>query len=162
MTLQGNTFLSRTSELTASDDEFIGSFSPKVLPVVPDTAFKVPLTILQSSPGGGKTSIMRLFTPGVLVKLKGRQNEPQIKEISNHLQGWGVLENSTPRMVGVLLSCASGYADLGSVLPDGEAAKVFRALLSARIVSRMLKVVCSINEWEFPNDLKFLHLGYSD
>ncbi|MDP2431833.1 MAG: hypothetical protein Q8O33_07360, partial [Pseudomonadota bacterium] len=61
-----NPFLERRSERTTSDQEFALVFSPKILEKLSDEVFKGGVHIFRSAPGGGKTTILRAFTPRVL------------------------------------------------------------------------------------------------
>ena len=71
-----NPFLIRTAERIDNEDDFIKLFSPEVIDVIQHAIeghslwnqfFKI-----QSSPGGGKTSLLTLFGPRILLKI--RQN----------------------------------------------------------------------------------------
>lgn len=137
MAYRANPFLERMSEGTTSDQEFVQLFAPKVLERLQEDCFKGAVHIFRSPPGGGKTTILRAFTPNALRAFwHARPTQP---EAFAQLVERGVLdETHGPQLLGVLLSCASGYADL----PPGASGAnegMFRALLNCRIVLRTLR-----------------------
>ncbi|MGH8611973.1 MAG: hypothetical protein ACREYF_07995 [Gammaproteobacteria bacterium] len=101
------------SERTTSDQEFVRLFSPKILERLPDDVFKGAVYVFRSPPGGGKTTLLRVFTPTALRSFWRARKSPDMREAFQHLVARGVLdETAEPQMLGVMLSCASGYADL--------------------------------------------------
>ncbi len=138
MAYRANPFLERMSERTTSDQEFVRLFSPKILEKLEDDAFDSAVHVFRSAPGAGKTTLFRAFTPTSLRGFWRAQNSPDISESYRRLAARGILHDEDgPQLLGVLLSCASGYADLppGSTAEDG----LFRALLDCRIVLRTLR-----------------------
>jgi hypothetical protein len=122
-----------------SDQEFVRLFSPKILEKLDELAFEAGLHVFRSAPGAGKTTLLRAFTPTALKAFWQARNTVELSESYRNLVSRGVLhEEAGPEVLGVLLSCASGYADL----PPGAAAAneaLFRALLDCRIVLRALR-----------------------
>lgn len=138
MAYRANPFLERMSERT-SDQEFVRLFSPKILEKLAEDAFEGAVHMFRSPPGGGKTTLLRAFTPSALRAFWNARRAPDMGEASQRLVARQVLNEQTgPQVLGVLLSCASGYADL----PPGAALDregIFRALLDCRIVLRTLR-----------------------
>lgn len=134
-----NPFLERRSERTTSDQEFALVFSPKILEKLSDAAFKGGVHIFRSAPGGGKTTILRAFTPSVLRSFWRAKATNELKESFPLFVEKGVLDDQDgPRLLGVMISCASGYADLppsASAIEEGP----FRALLDCRVVLRTIR-----------------------
>ncbi|MBB4302863.1 hypothetical protein GGD81_001899 [Rhodobium orientis] len=137
MAYRSNPFLERMSERTTSDQDFAHLFSPKILEKLHEDCFAGAVHVFRSPPGGGKSTIMRAFTPSALRAFWNAG--PSQVETSRFLVGRGVIsEAEGPLMLGVMLSCSSGFADL----PPGASAAgdgVFRALLDCRIVMRALR-----------------------
>jgi hypothetical protein len=100
-------------------------------------AFEGAVHIFRSPPGGGKTTLLRAFTPPALKAFWNARSVDEIDESYQRLLLRGVFDpQAGPQLLGVFLSCASGYADL----PPGAAAAqegLFRALLNCRIVLRL-------------------------
>ncbi|MBN3951970.1 MAG: hypothetical protein HWQ38_38100 [Nostoc sp. NMS7] len=67
-----NPFRMRASEQSESDDNFVRLFSSRVLDILGDSTEGLfdRLRIFISAPGGGKTSLLRLFTPNALLTIR--------------------------------------------------------------------------------------------
>src|ERR1035437_1462185 len=94
-----------------SDQEFVRLFSPKILDRLHEDAFNGAVHLFTSPPGGGKTTLLRAFTPTALRAFWNARAGQD--EAYQRLLGRQVLhESDGPQLLGVLLSCASGSADL--------------------------------------------------
>jgi hypothetical protein len=138
MAYQSNPFLERMSERTASDHDFVRLFSPKILEKLEENALKGGVHILRSAPGAGKTTLLRAFTPLALRAFWNARRSQELNESYQSLVGHHVLTNEeAPSFLGIVLSCAAGYADLP---PDeNQHEGLFRALLDCRVVLRSLR-----------------------
>jgi hypothetical protein len=146
------------SERTTSDQDFVRLFSPKILEKLSDDAFGGGVHIFRSAPGGGKTTLLRAFTPTALRAFWHSRRSQELSETFRKLVERGVLESDkSPPFLGVWLSSASGYADL----PPGENLQhgLFRALLDCRIVLRALRSV-AVLLGKAPSDLEHIELVY--
>lgn len=137
MAIGTNPFYKRASEQTTDDQEFIHLFSPDVLDRLSSDHFQGKVTILRSPPGGGKTSLLRVLTPGVLKALCTTTHE-DLRDCVRALSALGLTTAHGPNYLTVNLSCATGYADLPPSLRPDVAAGTFRALINSRIVQRTL------------------------
>lgn len=162
MAYRANPFLERMSERTTSDQEFVRLFSPKILERLPDDVFRAAVYMFRSPPGGGKTTLLRAFTPTALRAFWHARKSPDMGEAFQRLVARGVLDESDgPQMLGVMLSCASGYADLpagASFTQEG----LFRALLDCRIVLRALRNLASLIGLGSAEQLESIRLDYDD
>lgn len=159
MAYRANPFLERMSERTTSDQDFVHLFSPKILEKLHEDCFKGAVHIFRSPPGGGKSTILRAFTPN---SLRAFWNAgPNQAETYKLLIERGVLgEEDGPILLGVMLSCSSGYADL----PPGASnasAELFRALLNCRIVMRTLRSLSEFLNNGLPDALDDVQLRYA-
>lgn len=138
MAYRSNPFLERMSERTASDQEFVQLFSPKILEKLPENAVKGAVHIFRSAPGAGKTTLFRAFTPLALRAFWNVRRQSEHSESFQRLVAHEVLSNEdSPSFLGVVLSCAAGYADLPPSEHQQEG--LFRALLDCRVVLRTLR-----------------------
>ena len=157
-----NPFLERRSERTTSDQEFALVFSPKILEKLSDDVFKGGVHIFRSAPGGGKTTILRAFTPSVLRSFWRSRGNSELKESFPQFVEKGVLNDQDgPQLLGVLISCASGYADLlpsASPIEEGP----FRALLDCRVILRTLRSLGAFLGFASDESLDSIRLEYSD
>jgi hypothetical protein len=159
MAYRANPFLERMSERT-SDQEFVRLFSPKILEKLAEDAFEGAVHMFRSPPGGGKTTLLRAFTPSALRAFWNARRAPDMGEASQRLVAHQVLNDQTgPQVLGVLLSCASGYADL----PPGAALDregLFRALFDCRVVLRTLRSLAVFLGYSSNQQLDGVTLAY--
>ena len=163
MAYRMNPFLERMSEKTTSDQEFVRLFSPKILERLPDDAFESGVHIFRSPPGGGKTTLLRAFTPSALRAFWNARRSPEMSESYQRLVARGVLDekDGRPQLLSVFLSCASGYADL----PPGatiEQEGLFRALLDCRIVLRTLRSLSLLLGYSSADYLDSIKIEYGE
>lgn len=158
MAYRANPFLERMSERTTSDQEFVRLFSPKILEKLEEDAFAGAVHVFRSAPGAGKTTLLRAFTPAALRAFTRAQSSSDIGESFRRLVAQGVLSEEGPQLLGVYLSCASGYADLppGSAAEDG----LFRALMDCRIVLRTLRSLAAFLGYGPDDPLAPISLAY--
>lgn len=162
MAYRSNPFLERMSERTASDHEFVRLFSPKILERLPEEVFDHGLHVFRSPPGGGKTTLLRVFTPAALRSFWHAKKSEAMVDAYQRLAARGIIdETEGPQMLGVLLSCASGYADLpaGATFADEG---LFRALLNCRIVLRALRSLATLFGMSPPDPLTGIRLEYDE
>lgn len=151
-----NPFRVKASEQTESDETFVRWFSPRVLDILEEQAESLwdRLRIFRSAPGGGKTSLMRVFMPNSLLTLRRlSERSPNSKELFQRLKQLGALDESGPKVLGIFLDCARGnLANLDDL--DIEQAKKKRLLLSllnARIILAALRGILEIKGLRYPD-----------
>jgi len=149
------------SEKTTSDQEFVRLFSPKILECLPEDSFGGAVHLFTSPPGAGKTTLLRAFTPTALRAFwSNRLVQGTKTESFKDFVSRGVMhEQEGPQLLGVLLSCASGYADLPSgatLAHDG----IFRALFDCRVVLRSLRSLAALLGMESTVELASVELRY--
>lgn len=161
MAYNSNPFLERMSERTTSDMEFVRLFSPKILEKLAEDSFEGAVHVFRSAPGAGKTTLLRAFTPSALRAFWNSRARPELAESFQKLVNRGVLtEGDSPQLLGVFLSCASGYADLPS--SEGlQQEELFRALLDCRIVLRTLRSLGALLGLGAPEQLAAIKLDHA-
>ena len=93
-----------------------------------------------SAAGGGKTSLLRLFTPSVLHNLHSRRSEEPLKELYRKLCGLGALVEDGPCLLGVMLMCGRNYAILQELdIDPARRQRLFFGLLNVRIILATLR-----------------------
>jgi hypothetical protein len=150
-----NPFLLRASEQTESDDTFVRWFSPRVLEILEESKESLwnKLRIFRSAPGGGKTSLMRLFTPNSLLTLYGlRDRSSNSRELFQRLKQLGVVDESGLKLLGIFLDCARGnLANLDELeLEPAKQNRLLLSLLNARIVLAALRGALEIKGLRYP------------
>jgi hypothetical protein len=160
MAFRTNPFLERVSERTTSDVEFVRLFSPKILERIGEDAFHGGVHVFRSPPGGGKTTLLRAFTPAALRAFWASRRSLDMGESYQRLVDTGILsETGGPQVLGVLLSCASGYADLPTGA-TGARVGLFRALLDCRVVLRTLRSLAQLLDAESFERMEDVQLEY--
>jgi len=148
-----NPFSQRASEHAVSDANFASQFSPEVLNLLTPEVFKGIATYVRSAPGAGKTTLLRIFTPSVLHYLCRMNSTDQVRETYAALTDLGVIENNSPRVLGIYLSCAAGYTDIPPTFAKGVAEGTFRALTNCRIVSRAVRAAMALASTDNPANI---------
>jgi len=155
-----NPFRLRASEHIASDATFLKLFAPGALDLLPSEGLFDQLQVFQSAPGGGKTSLMRLFTPTCLLTLHAHRANEDCKELYQHLRSIGVMDESGPKLLGVMLSCAKNYAVLEDMdLDDLRKDRLLFSLFNCRIILAALRGALNLKRLDYPDDLKRLQLN---
>ncbi len=131
-----NPFRLRAADRIHSDAAFVRLFGPQCLKLLESARDRgEQLVILRSAEGGGKTSLMRLFTPRVLLALHKQRTEEDQRELFTRLAGMGVVSDRGVHCLGVLLSLANDYEAISALdLDEGRRARIFFALLNARVL----------------------------
>lgn len=156
-----NPFRIRASEHIEADATFLRLFSPDVLDLLPESEVWDRIQFFQSAPGGGKTSLFRVFSPTVLRTLYASRNtEQRYKDLYQRLRSLGALDDKTgPSILGVMISCARNYASLNDLLFDeGRKERLLFALLNARLVMAALRGALALRGLEFPADLSKINV----
>lgn len=155
-----NPFRMRASEHIASDSTFLRLFGGEVLDLLPkDNAFSHPPVIFRSSAGGGKTSILRVFTPSSLVNLHANRLNDDYKDLNDRMKALGAMDDNGPRLLGIMLSCAKNFAVLDDLPWDAHhKQKLFFAFLNCRIILAALKSALQLHNLEYPQQLSRLSI----
>lgn len=158
-----NPFRLQAAEHVESDADFLRLFGPGVLELLPEVdAFARPLFI-RSAPGGGKTSLLRLFTPSVLTTLVALRSQNEYKELFQRVRDLGAIDDHSVQLVGVMLACGRTFPDLADLgLPPPRARRLLMALLDARILIGALKSALAVRRLQYPDDLARIELAAGD
>lgn len=160
MTIRRNPFFIRFSERITTDANFLRLFSPQVLEALSSHTLWETTNIIRSSPGGGKTSLLRLFTPNSLLTLHAYANNPPYDTLYAKLKSLDALQDEGPNVLGVLLSCAHDFSPLEDLpLEDIQRERLFLALLNARIMLSVLRSALVLQGAKYPDDLIKLKLS---
>lgn len=157
---QRNPFRLRTAENIQSETDFLRLFGPRMLEILPQSEEWHKLTIFESSPGGGKTTLFRLLTPKSLKRLiSASRADEDLEDLRKRLQGLDFVDDENPNVLSVFLSCARNFSaleDLG--LESTESIRLFNALLNARITLSTLRSSAEFYSLDYPNDLAELEI----
>ena len=154
-----NPFRLRASEQIETDAMFIRLFEPSMLELLPQEGLWDRPQILRSAPGAGKTSLLRLFTPTALLNLHTLRTHDFGQALFQKLSAMHAVDESGPRLLGVLLSCARNYATLEDL--DCDASRKTRllfGLLNARILLATLRGAVALKRLDYPAGLSRIEL----
>src|SRR5262245_50032200 len=115
-----NPFRLQAAEHIESETDFLKLFGPGVLDLLPDEAPFARTQFIRSAPGGGKTSLLKLFTPNVLHSLVALRQYPDHKDLFQRVRQLGAIDEHSIAVVGVMLPCGRTFpalADLGLSAP---------------------------------------------
>lgn len=138
-----NPFRARASEDLSSENNFLKLFSDLPLDILierakDDRLWNKPIFI-RSSPGAGKTSLLRVFTPPSLAALRDLRKLSDYSTLYSKLRTLECLENDNIKLLGVKISCIKNYS-LIQGLNINENLK--KTLLFSLIDSRLILGVC--------------------
>jgi len=142
-----NPFRLRASEHIESDETFVRLFSPEVLDMLSTPTMWERPQIIRSAPGGGKTSLLRLFTPSSLRTIYASRTREFTRDLFRSLSALGAIDDSGPTVLGVYLSCGPSFATLDDLdLDDGRKMRLFLSLLNARIMLATLHGILNLRQ----------------
>lgn len=157
-----NPFKWRRSESIDTEAAFLTLFEPGILEVMPMDGFWETVHILRSAAGGGKTSLIRLFTPNTLLTLCAKRTEERVKELYQRMKDLGAVDDAGPLVLGVMLMCGPGYSMLHDLdLDQTRRNRLFFGLLNARIFLAVLRGALLLKGLEYPDGLDRVQINPS-
>jgi len=147
-----NPFLVKNCEQQEKDTEYLALFDSSVLQMIEEQNLEK-VSFVSSTPGAGKTSLFRAFSPRVLNMISKDENSDGNKQILQHMQRLGVIQNNKINLLSATLSCARSYSIIEEMFENGRRKQVLFALLNYRLIIVFLKSLCTILEIEI-EDLK--------
>lgn len=163
-----NPFLLRASERIESDAGFLRLYSPLVLDFFIDMQAEGKLWdtlfFIRSSPGAGKSSLLRLFEPNSLLTLQNRKSGEEFKEVFKRLKKIEAVTDDNINVLGVNLTFTRNYELLEnfSSIDIGNRERLFYSLLNSRIITATLRSVLALKRLQFPEDLSRIEFIYPD
>ncbi len=141
-----NPFLFRATEQNNEDDLFVQLFSEDILNILKDNnseIFSKPL-ILRSSPGFGKTSLLKLFTAQILKKLINYQSAHSDKnDLLKAVKSLEFIdEKNKIKRVGLYIPCTNLYTNIEDVIEDEKGKNIlFFALLNSKVIFEFIQTL---------------------
>jgi hypothetical protein len=157
-----NPFRLRASKRSVHDEQFVRLFAAGALDLLGDATDPWGgVVFLRSAPGGGKTTLLRLLTPGPLRKVFRMQDDLDIRPTRDALIKAGAMAPDGPSILGVMIAFTNEYRDLAEVGENSaRSTGVFRALVNARIVLAALRAALERSERSYPEDLSQIHAAW--
>lgn len=147
-----NPFRLRRAESIDTDDAFLTLFEPGILEIFPQDTLLDSVHLIRSAAGGGKTSLIRMFTPSSLTTLSRRgKADPRTRELHQRMKEFGAIDDNGPSVLGVLLTCGPGYSMLQDLSVDqARKNRLLFGLLNARITLATLRAALELKSLVFP------------
>ncbi|MDP3392537.1 hypothetical protein [Sediminibacterium sp.] len=162
MRIDKNPFVTRTSEYIDMEEKFIQLFSADILQLFKDDELWNKVNVLRSSPGGGKTTLLKLFTPKVLhaITLNKNHNE-HVKEVFLELKSRGVFDRQERiNVVGTYISFNTQFSTFEYLpFPAGQQLRIFFSLVNVRSILSFLKSLCLVKDFQYPQQLDRISFG---
>ena len=151
MSVYLNPFYARASEHQRDAHQFVATFGAGALDMLPGPVWDR-LVILRSTPGAGKTSLMRLFTVDSLewVRSRVKPTEPIYRE----LQERDAFDEAGPKKLGVLIDLDRDYRSLLDLPIEKDVGRrLFLRLLDVRVLLGTMRAVLALRGLSFPDDV---------
>lgn len=154
-----NPFKLRAAEHIESESNFLRLFAPGVLDLLPKDSLWTQVQVIHSAPGGGKTSLCRLFTPSSLNTLHDFKNGDEFKDLYQKLKSLDAITDQGPRVLGVMLPLGRNYAYMETLASNKETSqRLFYSLLNSRIILNALRGTLLLKKLPFPEGLSRIHV----
>ncbi|MEZ5059079.1 MAG: hypothetical protein R2879_18750 [Saprospiraceae bacterium] len=160
-----NPFKIRASEKIESDINFLKLFSPEVLDLLFEEKgielWNSPLFI-RSSPGAGKSSLLRILEPGPLSTIFNSRSQNEYKELFTSLKKFDVFDDNGVNTLGVLIRCTQNLDALEEInFPPIQKKRLFNSILNAKVIISTLSSLFELKkELNFPSDLNKIEFEF--
>jgi hypothetical protein len=138
----------------ADDRVFVNLFGISALELLKEkiqNLWDMPL-ILLSAPGGGKSSLMRIFTPGALRYIKETASRGgNQKGLAKRMEELGAFRNGDPYALGIWFRISDEFRSLESDEKPGKYG-LFFSMLNARIILNAINSICELKGLDIIND----------
>lgn len=157
-----NPFRLQAAEHIESETDFLKLFGPGVLDLLPEAPF-TRTQFIRSAPGGGKTSLLKLFTPSVLQTLIALRKNIEFRDLFARVRQLEAVDEQAILVVGVMLQCGRTFPDLADLgLPAPRSRRLLMALLDARIMLGALRSALTARRLRYPDDLDRITIDKPD
>lgn len=164
MKIISNPFHIRASEYFDSEELFIKLFSPEILDVLDKGTIWQTVNIIRSTPGCGKTTLLRIFTPSILTLIERRnRQDDHYSLLYEKLYELDVFNLNGPNVISSLISFNDEYSSLEDLeISSVNKRRLFIALLNTRLILSLLRSICEIKQLTFPEDLMKIKFDNKD
>lgn len=149
-----NPFYIRTAEQAETEEQFLNLFSLDVLSVLPEDGSWNRLLRIESAPGGGKSTLLRLFTPAVLTTIANGRSRTEFRELVKFLDQVDVIRADGVALLGILVNCKDDYSRVVDLpIDDLQQQNIFRALLHSRLALLSIRAALQLSMNSYPTDI---------
>lgn len=158
-----NPFRVRATEYIEGEWNFISLFGLGALDIFDKEDMWTKIQIIRSARGGGKTSLLRIFSPKSLNEIySSHNNDRNIEALYKKLQSFNVLSDEKGiQVLGIYLSLFGNYPILNQLgFSEKKQTKLFYSLLICRIIIATLRSICELKKLEFPDSLEQIKIKH--
>ena len=149
-----NPFFIRTAEQSESDDQFLSLFSLSVLDMLQEDGSWNRLLPIESPPGAGKSTFLRLFTPTVLTTIATRRHQSDFAKLADKLSDLDAIDANGVQLLGVLVNCKDDFNRLADLSVDQRIKQsLFWALLHSRLALLTIRAALQLNGLTYPRNV---------
>ena len=156
-----NPFQIKRLEHTDSPSVFLQLFNCSALKILETDAFRN-VTFFTSSPGAGKTTLFKAFSPEVLSYICEQPRQSSLSsEVRSYMENTGVIRGKEVKLLSCNLSCARNYELLEELFENGRRTQVLFALLNCRITIAFIRSIAVLRGYKDDTEykgIKFLEL----
>lgn len=158
-----NPFRLRKAEQISSENRFHYLYGYRMLQMLDgkNNTLWDRLQIIRSAPGGGKTTLLRLFTVESLLAIckYNNRSEEHFSKLYEIIESLGAIEENSVNIIGVYLSCSSPYSAIEDLdIDEKRRDRLFFALLNARALMGVLKSICDLKALKYPQGLNSIEI----
>lgn len=135
-----NPFLAKNSEQQFRVEDFLALFDCSVLQMIEERNLSK-VSYISSTPGAGKTSLFRAFSPQVLNEITSGQQDDEYQDIRKHMRRLGAIYDDAPVLLSANLSCARNYSIIDEMFQNGRRKQVFFALINYRVTISLIRAM---------------------
>lgn len=159
-----NPFKMRASEKIEADSNFLRLFSSEALDILVEkeegTELWENVVLIRSSPGAGKTSLLRIFEPGPLGTVFNHRSQEH-KELYSILKKLKVVNEDRVETLGVPIRCTRNYEILEDLeINPAQKLRLFYSLLNARVILSTLQSILELKRLNYPEHLDRISFDY--
>lgn len=148
-----NPFLIKNYEGNVSADAFLDLFNISVLDVITEEFF-CSTNYISSSPGAGKTTLFKAFSPEILKLFKEEVYQKRYNKMFRYLTKRKLVAGDNVRLISSYISCAGNYGLLENILEEREGEWIFSSLINFRIIIAMLRSIVEMEMWKDREELE--------
>ena len=161
----GNPFFFRAADARrggiAEDRTFVNLFGASALNLLKDKIqhlWDLPLLLI-SAPGGGKSSLMRIFTPAALGYIRDTAPQTESRQsLAVRMEELDAFRNGQPYALGIWIRMSDEYHFFEQVTGASQLG-LFCALLNSRILLNAINGICELKGIERHNHRSVIHLN---
>lgn len=156
-----NPFRVRTAEHFVEDGGVLRLFGPTALDFFDPDDMWGRTKIIRGARRGGKTSILKIFSPRSLLAAAALSEDPKVAPIFERLCRLGALgSDKSVKVMGVIFSMFSNYPAIEQLGPDRRMQDaLFFSMVASKIAIAALRSACELKELEFPAGLGGIRVG---